>query len=65
MDDYLGAGGDVYAGKTGLTYTTTGTTYSAYTWILPAAKEIKLDYTADLELTQTELNWFTANATIS
>lgn len=60
---YLGAGGIVYS-TDGVRDETTGTTYGAYEWIVPAAKEFTVLHDS-LELEQSDLNWLKANATIT
>lgn len=61
--EYLGANGVVYS-TDGFTDGDTGKTYAANQWVLPAAKELVIDYNP-LEVDQSDLNWLKANATIT
>lgn len=59
----LGVNGVVYS-TDGFTDGDTGQTYAANQWVLPAAKELVIDYNP-LEVDQSDLNWLKANATIT
>ena len=59
----LGVNGIVYS-TDGFTDGNTGQTYAANQWVLPAAKELVIDYNP-LEVDQSDLNWLKANATIT
>lgn len=61
--EYLGANGVVYS-TDGFTDGDTGKTYAANQWVLPAAKELVIDYNP-LEVDRSDLNWLKANATIT
>lgn len=59
----LGVNGVVYS-TDGFMDGDTGQTYAANQWVLPAAKELVIDYNP-LEVDQSDLNWLKANATIT
>ena len=61
--DQLGVNGIVYS-TDGFTDGNTGQTYAANQWVVPAAKELVIDYNP-LEVAQSDLNWLKANATIT
>lgn len=61
--EYLGVNGVVYS-TDGFTDEDTGKTYAANQWVLPAAKELVINYNP-LEVDQSDLNWLKANATIT
>ena len=59
----LGVNGIVYS-TDGFIYENTGQIYEANQWVVPAAKELVIDYNP-LEVDQSDLNWLKANATIT
>lgn len=61
--EQLGVNGIVYS-TDGFTDGNTGQTYAANQWVVPAAKELVIDYNP-LEVDQSDLNWLKANATIT
>lgn len=61
--EQLGVDGIVYS-TDGFTDGNTGQTYPANQWVVPAAKELVIDYNP-LEVDQSDLNWLKANATIT
>lgn len=61
--EQLGVNGIVYS-TDGFTDGNTGQTYPANQWVVPAAKELVIDYNP-LEVDQSDLNWLKANATIT
>ena len=61
--EQLGVNGIVYS-TDGFIYENTGQIYEANQWVVPAAKELVIDYNP-LEVDQSDLNWLKANATIT